>query len=574
MKSFMRITVGGLTLAGLGMFFSPAWAVERDWDRYLQNSVGKFSGQQSVLTLSSKTLEPSRASRELTPLLNLAKQNWDSLSADTQALVQPWLLRPTDNSVSFENDWRYKTGDTVLQHDTTHFRVHYVESSTENYRATTAYAAQVGVVLEEVYAKQHGELTYKAVPSDGSLGGDGRFDVYLTELRSHGLYGYVVAEGTADSAGPYAAYSYMVLDNNYLGYGYDHDPSLALKVTAAHEYFHAVQNGYSHQEDPAFMEQSATWMEDIVYPAIHDNYAYIGEPYEDTNGDGQYTDDLNGDGITNDREPVAVDHNGNNRRDDGSQDWPELSLDAFDDVPVIQYGRFLWVRYLGERFGVDVVKDIWAYTATNNVNTLTTIDTVLREQESSLQLAYQEYATWAYDLAKFSDGANYPLVWVDRTVSGINLDISDSDSPSLGNLRTQYTPHLHLSTIYTHIDDPVGLYKFKVSNGTAALTMLVDTGGGTLTHEPVTLEAGVGYWQASQGTLRAIAVISNVHASKNGMTWRLNATDRIDPPEEKKDDDIIPGLALFADPMQVPGAVFLLGLVFLLAYRRAIPARR
>ena len=34
---------------------------------------------------------------------------------------------------------------------------------------------------------------------------------------------------------------------------------------------------------------------------------------------------------------------------------------------------------------------------------------------SSLVAAYKEYATWGYDKTKYADGANYPIVWVDRT---------------------------------------------------------------------------------------------------------------------------------------------------------------
>ncbi len=581
MKILKNTSTGILAAVSALLLITSSQAAERDWDQYLQRSLGPFSGQTSVLTLSAKTLETARASRELTPLLNIAQRHWDNLSPDTQALVAPWLARPTDSSNAWESKWRYKAGDTIAEYDTAHFRVHYVIATTEVYTgsesplATTEFAAVVGGVLEEVYVREHTELGYQSLPTDGKLGGDERFDVYLVELRSRGLYGYVVSEGAAsDPQRPYAAYSYMVLDNDFVNYGYT-DATLPLKVTAAHEYFHAVQNGYSYQEDAAFMEQSATWMEDIVYPTIHDNYAYIGEPYEDVNGDGQYTSDLNGDGVSDDREPVLVDHNGNRVRDDGSQDWPELSLDAFDDVPVIQYGRFLWVRYLGERFGNDVVKSVWENAGSSSVSTFTSVDTILRTQNSSLSLAYQEYATWAYDKAKFSDGENYPLVWVDRTVSGINLDIASNDSPSLGNLRVSnsYSPHLHLSTIYTQILEPSGLYKFTVTNGAAALTMLVDTGSGVLTHEDVTLEGNVGYWQASAGTLKVIAVVSNIHASKNGMDWTLASTDKVDPPSKSKQDDRLMGLALFADPRRFPGAIFLCALIGLLVYRRRYPVR-
>ena len=37
-----------------------------------------------------------------------------------------------------------------------------------------------------------------------------------------------------------------------------------LRVTAAHEFFHAVQFAYDYDEDPWLMEATATWMEERV----------------------------------------------------------------------------------------------------------------------------------------------------------------------------------------------------------------------------------------------------------------------------------------------------------------------
>lgn len=550
-------------LAAAASLASAAQAASQNLDQYIQQVLASHAASDQPQTLAMKSLASAHPRRDLTPLLALASRHWDDLTLESRNLLAPWLARPTDTSVSYEASWRYDSNLPVQHYDTAHFRVQYVESSVN--RSTLAFATVVGTVLEEVYAKEHGELGYKAVPADGGKGGNDLFDVYLTELLSHSLYGYVVAEGRySDPALPYAAYSYMVLDNDFIGYGYD-DATLPLKVTAAHEYFHAVQNGYSSQEAASFMEQTATWMEDIVYPTIHDNYFYIGEPYVDTNGNGQYD---NG-------EPIAADRDGDGVRDDGSQEWPELSLDAMDDVLLIQYGRFLWPRYLGERFGNDIIKSVWQYAATSSWSTLTSVDTALQDRASNLQVAYQEYATWQYDTGKYSDGSNYPLIWVDRTVDGVNLSISSGDSPSEANLASadsRYAPQLHLSSLYTQIRNPTGLYKFTVGNGSGALTMLVDTGGG-LSHEAVELNNGVGYWQAPAGALQVVAVISNVHASKDDMRWTLESTDHVATTARQRKADPLPGLGLFLNPAQAPAALLLLSLLLLYRRRRAVARR-
>ena len=48
-----------------------------------------------------------------------------------------------------------------------------------------------------------------------------------------------------------------------------------MRVTAAHEFFHAIQFAYDVYEDLWFMEGTATWVEDEVFPAINANFQYL-----------------------------------------------------------------------------------------------------------------------------------------------------------------------------------------------------------------------------------------------------------------------------------------------------------
>ena len=67
-----------------------------------------------------------------------------------------------------------------------------------------------------------------------------------------------------------------MLDNDYARQ-YGTAPIDALRVTAAHEFFHAIQFAYDVGEDLWFMEGSATWVEDEVYDAINDNYQFLAD---------------------------------------------------------------------------------------------------------------------------------------------------------------------------------------------------------------------------------------------------------------------------------------------------------
>ena len=97
---------------------------------------------------------------------------------------------------------------------------------------------------------------------------DSVYDVYLQEYNG-GTYGLTEPDG-ADVYG--RIISYIRMDNNfsedenYYTHGID-----AARVTAAHEYFHAVQLGYGWRDaDLFFYEISSTWFEDVAFPEVND----------------------------------------------------------------------------------------------------------------------------------------------------------------------------------------------------------------------------------------------------------------------------------------------------------------
>ncbi|MCH7852011.1 MAG: hypothetical protein IIC41_04385 [Candidatus Marinimicrobia bacterium] len=109
------------------------------------------------------------------------------------------------------------------------------------------------------------DLGYAPAPDDG----DGRYDVYLVGDLPRGWYGVTDPAGT-DGEG--RTTSFINMDNDfasdelYYTYGLD-----GARVTAAHEYFHAVQMGYKAVTgDLFFYELASTWFEDIAFPEIND----------------------------------------------------------------------------------------------------------------------------------------------------------------------------------------------------------------------------------------------------------------------------------------------------------------
>ncbi len=147
---------------------------------------------------------------------------------------------------------------------------------------------------------------------------DARLDVYLGDLGRHGFFGYCT---TDDDAAWYArrVSAYCVLDDDYLDAELRlASPLAGLRATAAHELFHAVQFNYDWLEDLWLMEGTATWMEDVAFPGVHDSLRYLR------------------------LSPVGR---------------PGVPLDVGRGGYL--YGNWIFWRYAAERLGPRVVRDTW-----------------------------------------------------------------------------------------------------------------------------------------------------------------------------------------------------------------------
>ena len=170
-----------------------------------------------------------------------------------------------------------------------HFCVHWVESRSDVERISSTedrdqdgvpdYVQTVQATLEHTWDQEVGALGFRApLPDDGTKGDgdnpDGRVDVYLADLGARGLYGYCAPDGEPSQR---KQPGYCVLDNDFSPMQYGAPVLDSLRVTAAHEFFHAIQFGYDVAADPWFMEGTATWVEDEVHDSINDNYRFL--PY-------------------------------------------------------------------------------------------------------------------------------------------------------------------------------------------------------------------------------------------------------------------------------------------------------
>lgn len=161
------------------------------------------------------------------------------------------------------------------------FRIHYdTEGPRAVYRADDDidppdgipdYVNRLSEFLNHSYQVFIVELDYDLPPFDGEQGGDSLYDIYLTDVPA-----LTSPESPSDQYPGRPAYtSFIQLGRDMRTPRYPDDPYPFLKVSAAHEYFHAVQFAYrAHSIDvtPWWFESCAAWAEEKVFDDINDLY--------------------------------------------------------------------------------------------------------------------------------------------------------------------------------------------------------------------------------------------------------------------------------------------------------------
>lgn len=297
-----------------------------------------------------------------------------SLSGSDRAAAESILARPTDGAQDPQGD-----GYTVRSKKkcSPKLCVHWVPSTSDE--AGAKWASKTLRVMKAVWRKEVGGMGYRRPVKDGRIGGKGgKFDVYLKDVGSEGLYGYCAPEYLVRGY-QRVANGYCVLDNDFARSQYGAKPVKSLKVTAAHEFFHAIQFGYDYREDPWLMEATATWIEERFADGINDNRQYLG---------------------------------------DSQVKLTYVPLDTFNANRSFQYGNWVFFEFLNKRYGTGIVKKIWKRIGQyRNDGKTYSIDGVKRSipGSTSFKQLYTQFAA-----ANVTPGRSYPegKAWPTPTWAG------------------------------------------------------------------------------------------------------------------------------------------------------------
>jgi hypothetical protein len=342
-----------------------------------------------------------------TALMQAARKNPQLLDEQNKFI----LYRPTD--ATYQDYYYGPVKVLVYSTPEGHFRIHYTEDNSMGdavagsdglVQTIPSYVLTSGKALETSWTKEVDTMGYNP-PSTG----DSKYDCYIMNLT---YYGY--------SSIDQDDHPYMVIASDYNSFSdlpanQDPDGTVAgaIKVTVAHEFFHAIQYGYTDWDDQWWEENAAVWMEDEVFDQVNDYLHYLGAQYDDLNENGRWD---NGESYYDSLGKLA---GVSGRGTSGWFEWPFLPLDSssltYTKAEYQEYGGTVWVKYLSEKYGQDIVRSI--FQRGKNIRqqgiktkALDLIKAELASRGSSLTSELEEFRIEVLT-REFEEGKSYPQVW-------------------------------------------------------------------------------------------------------------------------------------------------------------------
>lgn len=307
-------------------------------------------------------------------------------------------LRPTDTSSGLM--WRFAPTETVESFgaDGGAYKVFFTRAGTNAVPGGDAddsgvpdFVEVVDSTYEAVGALYHGPLGYRRPVSDGTIsdnGGDARFDIYLVDFARAADGAFRVDQCPPSS--PSRCIGYVVQENDYAGYGYP-STTIANRILASHEYFHAVQAAYDDDQSVVISEGTAVWASERFDPTLNDLEGFV---------------------------------HGYLERTDRSIDSPPPG-----PVPSFAYGSAIFFKFLTERHDDDLIRKLWEHLENGQGDPtepadqadptfVIQLDALLkRDYQSSFAAEWAEFAKWNLYTAGAADatqgyfeGAKYPAV--------------------------------------------------------------------------------------------------------------------------------------------------------------------
>ncbi len=330
-------------------------------------------------------------------------------------------------------------------------------------------------------------------PTNNDNGGNGSYDVYVRNA-GNGVYGYVQPEDWADNTGNNenssanevnAFTSYMVMRHNYDGF-----PNTLIEniqVTAAHEFFHAVQFGYDGFEESWVFEATSVQMEEMIYDDVNDCYQYMSSWFNNPH--------------------------------------QALNLDSDDRW----YGSFIFFEYVNSHLSVDAIKAFWEQSITHDSYygeySIQTLDEAFQDLSSNfssmlngMSIANRVLSSSVYISPYYYEEADSYTV-TPSTFSTVSFTAGGNDTVSSTNLESNAAQYIKLNT-----NDPVSvsLANDVGNNSDLELHAIISFGDSAwtiLSSNPINVN------QTSASSIYLVVVSQNPDASN--FDYTLSFTDGV-----------------------------------------------
>jgi hypothetical protein len=329
------------------------------------------------------------------PVIIELTHNYDRLSAGQKAALAKIQAPETSKSLISPSGF---------------FRINYDDGTyAPNYDASLSAdenAMLAAEAFDSAYAYEVDYLGFPPPPRAGAY-----YNVFLTNASPY--YGWTDTNGLIEDE---KYYSYITIDNDFSGSNFYTHGKDAMRVTAAHEFHHAIQIGnYCYPEydsDIFFLELTSVSMEEFVFNDVNDYYNYIKNYFSAPYKNFMYT---KGSG----------------------------------------YDLGIWNIFLHKKYGFEtfnIIKRQWELFPGRRA--MEAIALGLMESGTTFKNEFAEFAVWNYftgtraNPAKYyEEGANYPMITPLRTTSTIPYSMS---LPSVQSLSANY---LYFDTQQTMLDN-------------------------------------------------------------------------------------------------------------------------
>ena len=292
-----------------------------------------------------------------TPVALEIRRCISNVSPEIAELIRPYLVRP-----SLDQEYNSPGG---------HFKIHFTYTGTDAV-PNFEYVQRFANYFDIAWKVEIDTIGYFAPPSDGSAGGDSRYDVYIVHIGSR-TYGVTQTESLIPDTAWQMCTSYILVRNEYEGFYSPEDG--AMRTTAAHEFHHAIIFGYNYTTPNWWQEACCVNMEDRVATDVNDCYQYLRSFYEN----------------------------------------PELSIMVQNGSH--EYGSFVFPKYLQENFGDAILRETLFRCATTN-NPINALDIALSGRSTSFNDQFSRFESWNYvtgsrdDRRHFREAGNYTEVYL------------------------------------------------------------------------------------------------------------------------------------------------------------------